>query len=30
VGSWMYRICRPGYDIELPDRSAEVMRDPFE
>lgn len=30
VGSWMYRICRPGYEIELPDRSAEVLRDPFE
>ncbi len=29
VGSWLYRISRPGFDIELPDRSAETMRDPF-
>ena len=30
VGSWIYRISRPGYETEYPDRKAEVLRDPFE
>lgn len=29
IGSYLYRISRPGFDLELPERKVEPMRDPF-
>jgi hypothetical protein len=29
VGSWLHRITRPGYDLELPERGLFEMRDPY-
>lgn len=30
IGSFLYRISRPGFDLELPERQVENMRDPFD
>lgn len=29
MGSYLYRISRPGFDLELPERSPANLRDPF-
>lgn len=29
IGSYLYRISRPGFDLEIPERRVEQMRDPF-
>lgn len=30
MGSYLYRISRPGFDLELPERKVEQLRDPFD
>lgn len=30
MGSYLYRISRPGIDMEFPERVAEPMRNPFD
>ena len=30
IGSFLYRISRPGFDLELPERTYEPMRNPFD
>lgn len=30
IGSYLYRISRPGFDLEPPERGVEQMRDPFD
>lgn len=29
IGSYLYRISRPGFDLELPEQRFEDMHDPF-
>lgn len=30
IGSYLYRISRPGFDLEFPTREVTEMRDPFD
>ncbi len=30
MGSYLYRISRPGFELELPERKVEVLRNPFD
>ena len=30
IGTYLYRISRPGFELELPERKFEPMRDPFD
>jgi hypothetical protein len=30
IGSYLYRISRPGFELDPPERKIEPMRDPFD
>ena len=30
IGSYLYRISRPGFDLEIPERQPASLRDPFD
>ena len=30
IGTYLYRISRPGFDLEIPERRVEEMRNPFD
>ncbi len=30
IGSYLYRISRPGFELDLPERAFEAMRNPFD